>query len=145
MSPLRMGTARGAAAVSPEALMAAAEALGAAVDAGDTELPSTPRRRARAVVEKVDQRTSLVGGRTVVALAGATGSGKSSLFNVLVGADVATVGDLIERLRARGGAYAEALARPEVIKAAVNQEHVPFTHPIKPGDEVALFPPVTGG
>jgi sulfur-carrier protein len=60
-------------------------------------------------------------------------------------ADVATVGDLIDRLRARGGAYAEALARPEVIKAAVNQEHVPFSHLLKPGDEVALFPPVTGG
>ena len=34
---------------------------------------------------KVSERTALVGGHTVVALAGATGSGKSSLFNVLVG------------------------------------------------------------
>jgi GTP-binding protein EngB required for normal cell division len=87
-----MGTARGAATVSPEALSAAAEALAAAVEAGDTELPSTERRRARAVVEKVEQRTALVGGRTVVALAGATGSGKSSLFNRLIGSDVAAVG-----------------------------------------------------
>ncbi len=41
---------------------------------------------------KVGERTALVGGHTVVALAGATGSGKSSLFNQLVGTDVATVG-----------------------------------------------------
>lgn len=60
-------------------------------------------------------------------------------------AETATVGDLVAWLQTRGGAYAEALAKPEAIKAAVNQEHVPFSHPIKAGDEVALFPPVTGG
>lgn len=60
-------------------------------------------------------------------------------------AGVATVGDLVAWLHARGGKYAEALADPSVIKAAVNQEHVPFSHPLAAGDEVALFPPVTGG
>lgn len=60
-------------------------------------------------------------------------------------AHIATVGDLVGWLRARGGGYAEALARPEVVKAAVNQEHVSHDHPLRPGDEVALFPPVTGG
>ena len=40
----------------------------------------------------MSERTALVGGHTVVALAGATGSGKSSLFNALVGTPVATVG-----------------------------------------------------
>lgn len=60
-------------------------------------------------------------------------------------AHIATVGDLVGWLRARGGGYAEALARPEVVKAAVNQEHVSHDHPLRSGDEVALFPPVTGG
>jgi len=41
---------------------------------------------------KAAARTSFAGGHTVVALAGATGSGKSSLFNALIGADVAPVG-----------------------------------------------------
>ena len=41
---------------------------------------------------KAAQRTSLGGGHTVVALAGATGSGKSSLFNQLIGTEVARVG-----------------------------------------------------
>lgn len=41
---------------------------------------------------KVAARTSMAGGHTVVALAGATGSGKSSLFNQLIGTDIATIG-----------------------------------------------------
>ena len=86
-----MGSARGA-VVSAEQLAAAATALAAAVDAGGSQLPAPERERADAVVAKVSERTALVGGHTVVALAGATGSGKSSLFNALVGAPVATVG-----------------------------------------------------
>jgi GTP-binding protein EngB required for normal cell division len=86
-----MGSSRGV-VVSPEQLSAAATALAAAVEAGGRELPETERARADAVVAKVAQRTALVGGHTVVALAGATGSGKSSLFNALVGDAVAKVG-----------------------------------------------------
>ena len=91
MSPLRMGSAR-VEGVSAEALTAAATSLGSAVDTGAEQLPAAPVARAKAIVAKVGERTSLVGGHTVVALAGATGSGKSSLFNALVGTDVATVG-----------------------------------------------------
>ena len=86
-----MGSARGA-VVSPEQLAAAADALSAAVDAGGEQLPADERHRAGTVVAKVGERTALVGGHTVVALAGATGSGKSSLFNAIVGDAVATVG-----------------------------------------------------
>ena len=46
----------------------------------------------RRVVEQADRRLAVSGDATVVALAGATGSGKSSLFNVLSGTDLATVG-----------------------------------------------------
>src|SRR6188508_2021400 len=86
-----MGSKRGA-VVSAEQLAAAATALAAAVEAGGQELPAAERSRADAVVAKVSERTALVGGHTVVALAGATGSGKSSLFNALVGDAVANVG-----------------------------------------------------
>ncbi|HQS03613.1 MAG: hypothetical protein B7Y07_11075 [Halothiobacillus sp. 24-54-40] len=34
---------------------------------------------------------------------------------------------------------------PANILAAVNHEYVPFDHPLRDGDEVAFFPPVTGG
>jgi molybdopterin synthase sulfur carrier subunit len=58
---------------------------------------------------------------------------------------VTDVGGLIEWLRGRGGGYAEALEDPSVVRVAVNQEHVDVDHPVADGDEVALFPPVTGG
>ena len=48
-------------------------------------------RRARALLAKAGARTAL-GEATVVALAGATGSGKSTLFNALSGADVSSPG-----------------------------------------------------
>ena len=59
--------------------------------------------------------------------------------------EVATVGALAEWLKAKGGGYAEAFADPKRMRAAVNQDHVGFDAPIRPGDEVAFFPPVTGG
>jgi len=78
--------------VSAESLTAASTSLRAAIDTGGSQLPTAPVAKATSVVTKVGERTALVGGHTVVALAGATGSGKSSLFNQLVGADVSTVG-----------------------------------------------------
>jgi molybdopterin synthase sulfur carrier subunit len=60
-------------------------------------------------------------------------------------AEVRDVAGLLEWLRGRGGGYAEALRDLSVIRVAVNQEYVGPDHPIREGDEVALFPPVTGG
>jgi molybdopterin synthase sulfur carrier subunit len=58
---------------------------------------------------------------------------------------VATVGALVAWLRARGANYESALATPRVVRCAVNQDFAAPETPIKPGDEVAFFPPVTGG
>jgi len=58
---------------------------------------------------------------------------------------IATVGALLEWLRRRGPGFADALRDLSVVRVAVNQDYVPASHPLKPGDEVALFPPVTGG
>ena len=52
---------------------------------------------------------------------------------------------LAEWLCARGENYAAALAKRDGIKVAVNQAYVPWDHPLEAGDEVAFFPPVTGG
>ena len=60
-------------------------------------------------------------------------------------AEVATVGALIAWLRARGGREADAFAEPRIVRAAVNQAFGRGSAPIAPGDEVAFFPPVTGG
>jgi molybdopterin synthase sulfur carrier subunit len=60
-------------------------------------------------------------------------------------AEVRDVGALVDWLKARSPKHAEALANTTVVKVAVNQEYVPYDHPLSPNDEVALFPPVTGG
>ena len=65
--------------------------------------------------------------------------------DLAVPAEVRDVAGLLAWLRGRGDAYAEALRDLSVIRVAVNQEYVGPDHPIRDGDEVALFPPVTGG
>ena len=59
-------------------------------------------------------------------------------------ADVATVGGLRDLLAARGEPWA-ALATTRNLRVAVNQQMVGFDAAVKAGDEVAFFPPVTGG
>jgi molybdopterin synthase sulfur carrier subunit len=65
--------------------------------------------------------------------------------DLAVPAEVRDVAGLLRWLQRRGGAHAEALRDLSVIRVAVNQEYVGPDHPIREGDEVALFPPVTGG
>jgi molybdopterin synthase sulfur carrier subunit len=58
---------------------------------------------------------------------------------------VTSVQSLIEWIRERGGGPADALADLATVRVAVNQEYAMLDHPVRPGDEVAFFPPVTGG
>ena len=59
--------------------------------------------------------------------------------------DVATVADLIAWLRRRDEAFDLALARPEIIKAAIDAKIVPHAASLAGAKVVALFPPMTGG
>ena len=56
-----------------------------------------------------------------------------------------TVAMLVEALRARDGAWAETLAPGKNWRVAVNRQMASLATPLKAGDEVAFFPPVTGG
>ena len=58
---------------------------------------------------------------------------------------VATVADLVAWLRARDPAHAGAFANPRLVRVAVNQEFAGPEAPVQAGDEIAFFPPVTGG
>ncbi len=58
---------------------------------------------------------------------------------------VTSVRQLVTTLIARGVNYAEAFKDLNRIRVAVNQEHVSLDHQLAPSDEVAFFPPVTGG
>ena len=60
-------------------------------------------------------------------------------------AEIKTVKDLLGFLKARGDGYDAALKFPEVIRVAINQEHVEHDTPIAGAREIALFPPMTGG
>lgn len=59
--------------------------------------------------------------------------------------DVTNVAALLDWLAGRGANYAAALKERGIVKVAVNQEYAELDWPVHPGDEVALFPPVTGG
>ena len=60
-------------------------------------------------------------------------------------ADVATVAELIEWLKARGPEFENAFERSEVIRAAIDRSHVRHDASIAGAREIAFFPPVTGG
>jgi GTP-binding protein EngB required for normal cell division len=73
-------------------LVARVQALGQAAELCEGRVDDEVVTEARRVVTQTDRRLAVSGAATVVALAGATGSGKSSTFNALTGTDLATVG-----------------------------------------------------
>ena len=60
-------------------------------------------------------------------------------------AELETVGDVAAKLRERGGTWLEILGEGESVMVAVNQEMARLETRVEDGDEVAFFPPVTGG
>lgn len=60
-------------------------------------------------------------------------------------ADVGTVDALLAWLRTRGPGYRDALAHAGAIRVAVNQDYADPADPVCDSDEIAVFPPVTGG
>ena len=58
---------------------------------------------------------------------------------------VRTVGDLIQHLSAVSPGHASAFSNSRTVRCAVNQEFAGADQGVRPGDEVAFFPPVTGG
>jgi molybdopterin synthase sulfur carrier subunit len=61
------------------------------------------------------------------------------------GSEATDVGAVIKLLQRRGGVWEEAFGDGQTVIMAVNQEVASASTPVKDGDEVAFFPPVTGG
>ena len=59
--------------------------------------------------------------------------------------NVATAGDAIKWLKARGEGYAAAFEREDIIRVAIDQAHAKHTASVAGVREIAFFPPVTGG
>lgn len=78
--------------------------------------------------------------RYFASLREALGSGES-----LEVPDGLTVGEVRDRLIARGDPHATALARGRALRAALNQTLCTDATPTQEGAELAFFPPVTGG
>ena len=69
----------------------------------------------------------------------------SSEEDIAAPSSVTTVAALVEFLRKRGAGYEAAFRDVKLLRVAVNQEHTGFDARIGPNDEIAFFPPVTGG
>ena len=78
--------------VTAEETVARIEGLQSALAVASDRLDRVAVAEAEAVLRRSRERLRLSAGHTVVTLAGATGSGKSSLFNALTGLDLAGVG-----------------------------------------------------
>lgn len=63
----------------------------------------------------------------------------------VVDTQATTLQTLRDELLARGGAYAERLARGKAVRMALNQVMSDESATLTEGAEVAFFPPVTGG
>ncbi|NLT29080.1 MAG: ABC transporter [Propionibacterium sp.] len=79
-------------AVSAPSLPERTRSLAEAADLSRGRAPDPAVDEAERVVAQADHRLAFSGESTVVALGGATGSGKSSLFNALTGTELSTVG-----------------------------------------------------
>jgi molybdopterin synthase sulfur carrier subunit len=62
-----------------------------------------------------------------------------------VPASITNVSALIDFLKSRGPGYDAAFRDLKALRVAVNQQHSRFDAAIGPNDEIAFFPPVTGG
>jgi molybdopterin synthase sulfur carrier subunit len=60
-------------------------------------------------------------------------------------AGILTVSDLLAWLGTRGPEFADAFAKPAIIRTAIDRRHVKAETPIAGAKEIAFFPPVTGG
>lgn len=81
---------------------------------------------------------------TVLFFAGLREAVGTSSETLALPSGVTTVAALRDHLAARGEQWA-ALASAKNLRAAVNQDMVSLSAAIKDGDEIAFFPPVTGG
>tara|TARA_B100001778_G_C18545873_1_gene610612 strand:+ start:1034 stop:1285 length:252 start_codon:yes stop_codon:yes gene_type:complete len=65
--------------------------------------------------------------------------------NITITEQIITVKDLINYLKKKNDKYAKAFDDDSVIRCAVNMEVTDLNHKISDNDEIAFFPPMTGG
>lgn len=127
-------------AADPTRFRSAVEGLMGAIDSGGEQLPPAEVTAAREVLTRGAQRLGFTGAHTVVALAGATGSGKSTIFNRLVGEEVARTGErrpTTSRIQAAVWGADDATALLDWLDAP-SRHHVEASRRAKPDDALTL-------
>jgi len=92
-----------------------------------------------------DMRDASTETLTLVYLARLRDAFGTSSERVALPAGVSTAGELRAWLAARGGVWAAELAPGRAVRIAINHDLAQPDTKVRPGDEVALLPPVTGG
>jgi len=69
----------------------------------------------------------------------------TGMEDIALPADVRNVADLVAMLRTRSPGHEAAFAQGRLVRCAVNQAFATPDTAVQPGDEIAFFPPVTGG
>ncbi|GMA31917.1 GTPase [Litorihabitans aurantiacus] len=110
-------------------------ALREVCDLGSGRLPHDVLAQARTALEQVEQRSALSAEHTLVALAGATGTGKSSLLNALAGQEVARTSRQRPTTSLALGVVAESPGRRAGSTALLDWLGVPRRHDVAPDDE----------
>ncbi|MBT6416528.1 molybdopterin converting factor subunit 1 [Candidatus Puniceispirillum sp.] len=64
---------------------------------------------------------------------------------VMINDDIQTVADIVSYLKKQSDGHAKALGDMETVRVAVNRSYGSVETKITAGDEIAFFPPVTGG
>lgn len=106
--------------------------LATALDAAEGRLPTEVTDRAREVLERANQRSQLSAEHTVVALAGATGAGKSAVFNALAGSELARTGRQRPTTSRAMAAVAESAELGGGAAALLDWLEVPTRHDLDP-------------
>ncbi len=69
----------------------------------------------------------------------------TEMLEFQAGPELPDIAAIIQLLQQRGAEWAEVLADDQMVLMALNQEVADVDTRVKDGDEVAFFPPVTGG
>ncbi len=70
---------------------------------------------------------------------------KTGIASEIITTDAKTIGELIEHLIQKSSNYKDAFSDLKGLCFSVNQTFATLETQIKKGDEIAFFPPVTGG
>nr|WP_279590773.1 GTPase [Dermatophilus congolensis] len=112
-----------------------------ALEHGSNYLPTDTVEQTRTLLDRAGERIAISGNHTVIALAGTTGSGKSTLFNAFVGDLISEVG----RLRPTTTTTTAAIWGNDPATELLDWLNIPNRHHVPPGTTTRINTPNLDG